>query len=278
VTAAARTRAALEPARAATPSPARRQPRKRSLSHLALGPVLLLVLWCVASAAGWLSARVLSAPWTVLATAVDLIEDGRLPAHLATSARRVSIGLFAGALVGVLLALISGLSELGEALIDGPVQIKRSLPTLALIPLFILWLGIGESMKLLTIGLASMVPIYVHTHGGLRSIDARYVELAESLRVGRWEFIRKIALPGALPGFMMGLRFALTSAWLSLVVVEQINATTGIGYMMSLARSYGQTEIILVGLAVYGVLGLTTDALVRGIEGRALSWRRTLAG
>lgn len=123
-----------------------------------------------------------------------------------------------------------------------------------------------------------MVPVYVHTHGGLRSIDARYVELAESLRLGRWEFIRKIALPGALPGFVMGIRLALTSAWLSLVVVEQINATSGIGYMISLARSYGQTEIIVVGLAVYGVLGLATDALVRFVEGKALSWRRTLAG
>ncbi|HET6337540.1 MAG TPA: ABC transporter permease [Polyangiales bacterium] len=252
--------------------------RKRPMYRLAIGPLLLLVLWCIASATGVLSPRVLSAPWTVVATGVQLIEDGRLPAHLATSARRVLIGLAAGTFTGVLLALISGLSQLGEALIDGPVQIKRSLPTLALIPLFILWLGIGEPMKLLTIALASMVPVYVHTHGGLRSIDARYVELAESLRLGRWEFIRKIALPGALPGFMMGLRLALTSAWLSLVVVEQINATSGVGYMISLARSYGQTEIILVGLAVYGVLGLTTDTLVRFVEGKALSWRRTLAG
>jgi sulfonate transport system permease protein len=257
---------------------AQRVSRKRPMYRLAVGPLLLLVLWCIASATGLLSPRVLSAPWTVVATALQLIEDGRLPAHLATSARRVLIGLAAGTFVGVLLALISGLSQLGEALIDGPVQIKRSLPTLALIPLFILWLGIGESMKLLTIALASMVPVYVHTHGSLRSIDARYVELAESLRLGRWEFIRKIALPGALPGFMMGLRLALTSAWLSLVVVEQINATSGVGYMISLARSYGQTEIIVVGLAVYGVLGLTTDTLLRFVEGKALSWRRTLAG
>jgi sulfonate transport system permease protein len=200
-----------------------------------------------------------------------------LPAHLATSSRRVLLGLSAGTFVGVVLALFAGLSQLGEALIDGTVQIKRSLPTLALIPLFILWLGIGESMKLLTIALASLLPVYLQTHAGLRSIDARYLELADSLRLGRWEFIRKIALPGALPSFLLGLRLALTSAWLSLVVVEQINATSGIGYMISLARSYGQSEIIVVGLVVYGALGLATDTCVRGIERKALSWRRTLA-
>jgi sulfonate transport system permease protein len=237
---------------------------------------LLLGLWSLASASGVLPPRVLSAPWTVVGTALELIKDGRLPAHVATSLRRVAIGLTLGTLTGTLLALLSGLSRVGEALIDGPVQIKRSLPTLALIPLFILWLGIGEPMKLLTIGLATMVPVYVQTHGGLRSIDARYVELADSLRLRRLEFVRKIALPGALPGFIMGLRLALTSAWLSLVVVEQINATSGVGYMMSLARSYGQTEIILVGLGVYAVLGLFTDFTIRFIEGRALSWRRTL--
>ena len=122
-----------------------------------------------------------------------------------------------------------------------------------------------------------MIPVYVNTHAGLRGIDARYVELAQSLRLGRIEFIRKIALPGALPAFLLGLRLSLTQSWLSLVVVEQINATRGIGYMISLARSYGQTEIIVVGLALYGLLGITTDTLVRLIEQRALSWRRTLA-
>jgi sulfonate transport system permease protein len=262
---------------------AAREPRPvlaahRSLWHLSVGPLLLLAAWSIASASGALSPRVLSAPWTVLATALTLTRDGRLLEHIATSLGRVAIGLTLGTLAGAFLALLSGLSRVGEALIDGPVQIKRSLPTLALIPLFILWLGIGESMKLLTIGLAALVPVYVQTHGGLRSIDARYVELADSLRLSRLEFVRRIALPGALPSFIMGLRLALTAAWLGLVVVEQINATSGVGYMITLARSYGQTEIILVGLAVYAVLGLLSDIAIRFIEGRALSWRRTLQG
>lgn len=243
----------------------------------AIGPVLLLAIWSLGSATGWIDQRVLSAPWTVVTTAGDLIADGRLQSNLWTSAQRALIGLAFGIVLGVVLALISGLSRLGEAVLDGPIQIKRAIPSLALLPLLILWLGIGESMKIVTILLGVFVPIYIHTHNGLRTIDSRYVELAQTVGLSQWEFIRRVVLPGALPGFLLGLRFAVTGAWLSLVVVEQINSTSGIGYMMELARTYGQTDIIIVGLVVYGTLGLLSDAVVRLIQRRALSWRRTLA-
>ncbi|HET6737506.1 MAG TPA: ABC transporter permease, partial [Kribbella sp.] len=242
-----------------------------------LGPVVLLAIWSVGSATGWLDPRVLSAPWTVVTTAGDLIADGRLQSNLWTSTERAFIGLGLGIVLGVALALLSGLSRVGEALLDGPIQIKRAIPSLALLPLLILWLGIGESMKIVTILLGVFVPIYIHTHNGLRTIDSRYVELAQTVGLSQWDFIRRVVLPGALPGFLLGLRFAVTGAWLSLVVVEQINSTSGIGYMMELARTYGQTDIIIVGLVLYGVLGLLSDGAVRLIQRRALSWRRTLA-
>ncbi|TCC57019.1 ABC transporter permease [Kribbella pittospori] len=243
----------------------------------ALGPLLLLVLWSLGSATGLLDQRVLSAPWTVVTTAGDLIADGRLQSNLWTSTQRAFIGLGLGIVLGVALALLSGLSRVGEALLDGPIQIKRAIPSLALLPLLILWLGIGESMKIVTILLGVFVPIYIHTHNGLRTIDSRYVELAQTVGLSQWDFVRRVVLPGALPGFLLGLRFAVTGAWLSLVVVEQINSTSGIGYMMELARTYGQTDIIIVGLVLYGVLGLLSDGAVRLIQRRALSWRRTLA-
>ncbi|TDO33856.1 sulfonate transport system permease protein [Kribbella sp. VKM Ac-2527] len=243
----------------------------------AIGPVLLLVIWSIGSATGWLDPRVLSAPWTVVTTTGDLIADGRLQSNLLTSTQRAFVGLGFGVLLGVVLALLSGLSRLGEAILDGPIQIKRAIPSLALLPLLILWLGIGESMKITTITLGVFVPIYIHTHNGLRTIDSRYVELAQTVGLSRWDFIRRVVLPGALPGFLLGLRFAVTGAWLSLVVVEQINSTSGIGYMMELARTYGQTDIIIVGLVLYGALGLLSDGAVRLIQRRALSWRRTLA-
>ena len=251
--------------------------RRRRLAWL-LGPSALLLLWTASSATGLLDPRILSEPWTVVATAGELLSDGRLQENLAISAQRAGLGLFFGIVVGALLALLSGLSRVGEALIDGPVQIKRAIPGLALIPLLILWFGIDETMKVLTITLGVFVPIYLQTHAGLRGIDLRYVELAQTVGLSRAAFVRKVVLPGALPGFFLGLRFAVTGAWVSLVVVEQINATSGIGYMMELARTYGQTNIIVLGLAVYGILGLVSDGAVRFFERKALSWQRTLAG
>ncbi|MET0388381.1 MAG: ABC transporter permease [Polyangiales bacterium] len=271
------------PTAAFTPSaaPRKQKPAWRPARPLpysyAIGPTVVLIVWSLASATGILEEDTLSAPWKVATTGVELFRSGRLQTHLVASLTRAGLGLLGGTLAGTTLALLAGLTRTGEALLDGTVQLKRSVPNVALIPLLILWFGIGESMKVVTITLGTMIPIYVQTHAGLRAIDARYVELARTLRLSRWRFIRYVALPGAFPGFLLGLRLASTAAWLSLVVVEQINATSGVGYMMSLARSYGQTEIIVLGLVIYGVLGLSTDAAVRWLERRALTWRRVLA-
>ncbi|RYU14166.1 ABC transporter permease [Nocardioides iriomotensis] len=253
-------------------------PGRRIRFGYAVGPVALLALWVVGSATGLIDPRTLSEPWTVVATAGGLIESGRLQESLATSAVRAVLGLLIGVAAGTVLAIVSGLSRLGESFIDGPVQIKRSIPNLALIPLLILWFGIGEEMKVITIALGVFVPIYIHTHNGLRSIEGKYAELAETAGVSRGEFVRHVVLPGAMPGFLLGLRFAVTGALLALVVVEQINSTSGIGHMITLASNYGQTDVIVVGLVVYAILGLVADGSVRLIERKALSWRRTLAG
>ncbi|WP_069164408.1 ABC transporter permease [Nocardia altamirensis] len=243
---------------------------------VAIGPTLLIVAWVLGSASGTLDPETLPAPWTVAETAGDLISDGRLQSNLLTSVQRAGIGLGIGVVVGLVLALIAGLSRIGEALVDGPIQIKRAIPTLALIPLFIVWFGIGEEMKLLVISTSVAIPIYLNTHAHLRSVDARYVELAQTVGLSRLAFIRRVALPGALPGFFTGLRLAVTISWLALVVVEQVNATSGIGYLMTQARTYGQIDVIVVGLVIYGLLGLFGDLAVRAVERKALSWRQTL--
>jgi sulfonate transport system permease protein len=256
----------------------RLRPGRRIRLGFWIGPVALLAAWCLGSATGLLDERTLTAPWTVVSTAGGLIESGRLQESIATSGVRAVLGLALGVLIGTVLAVAAGLSRIGESLIDGPVQVKRSIPSLALIPLLILWLGIGEPMKVITIALGVVVPVYIHTHNGLRGIDERYGELAETVGISRWEFVRSVVLPGAMPGFLLGLRFAVTSALLALVVVEQVNATSGIGHMITLASNYGQTDVIVVGLVVYAVLGLVADAAVRLIERKALAWRRTLEG
>src|SRR4051794_11254230 len=280
----ARRAVAAAPLRAVpAPTLLARRPQRRRLGPgrpipflRALGPVLVLAGWVLASGAGWLDERTLSAPWTVVETFGDLIADGRLQSNLATSVERAAIGLVIGVALGVVLALVAGLSRLGEAVVDGPIQIKRAIPTLALIPLAILWFGIGEQMKITVIVLSVFTPVYINTHAALRALDERYVELAETVGLRRWAFIRRVALPAALPGFFTGLRMAVTISWLALVVVEQINATSGIGYLMTQARTYGQTEIIVVGLVVYAVFGLLSDQAVRAVERRARAWRRSI--
>lgn len=243
-----------------------------------VGPIVLLAVWAIGSKAGFISPAVLTAPWDVVKAFKDQWADHDLLGDIVASLERVALGLVFGVTGGTLLAVVSGLSRMGEALIDGPIQIKRSVPTLALIPLFVAWFGIGQEMKVVTIALISMIPIYVHTHNGLRGIDGKYAELAETLGTGRGEFIRHVVLPGAMPGFLLGMRFAVTSALLGLVVVEQFNATSGVGHMMTLAQEYGQTDILVVGLVIYGVLGFLADTAVRLTERKVLAWRRTLEG
>lgn len=243
-----------------------------------VGPLVLLAVWAAGSKAGVISPAVLTAPWDVVEAFKTQWADHDLLGDIVSSLQRALLGLAFGVLGGTVLAVASGLSRAGESLIDGPIQIKRSVPTLALIPLFIAWFGIGQEMKIVTIALISMIPIYINTHNGLRGIDGRYAELAETIGVGRGEFVRHVVLPGALPGFLLGLRFAVTSSLLGLVVVEQYNATSGIGHMMTLAGEYGQTDVIVVGLVMYGIFGFLADTAVRLTERKALAWRQTLEG
>ncbi|GAA4074617.1 ABC transporter permease [Streptomyces shaanxiensis] len=252
-------------------------PGKRVPAARLAGPALLVVLWAVASAAEALDPGAIPAPWTVVDTGVHLWSAGTLPDDILTSLQRAGTGFVIGLTAGIALALASGLSRTGEALIDGTVNLNRAIPTLGLIPLFILWLGIGETFKIAIIAIVVYIPIYLNTHAALSGIDSRFVELAEVQGLNRFQFIRQIVIPGALPGFFVGLRLGVTGSWLGLVVLEQINATSGLGYMMFQAQNYGQTDVILVGLVVYGIFGLISDSTVRIIERRVLSWRRTLS-
>jgi len=273
-------RAALEEARPRAergPASRRLTPRRLAPGGILLGPVVLVILWEAACRLGWLSPRVLAAPSTVLVTGFDLLASGALTDHFLASAKRAYLGLGVGVALGVVFALIAGLSRIGEATIDGTVQIKRAIPTLALIPFGILWLGIGDLMKVAIISLSVFIPVYVNTHAALQGIDLRYVELARTLGLTRLEFVRRVAIPGVMPGFFTGLRLAVTTCWTALIVLEQINTTEGIGYLINRARDYGQTDVIVVGLAIYGALGLGSDLIVRIWARRVLSYRRVLA-
>ncbi|MFC7480466.1 ABC transporter permease [Luedemannella flava] len=222
----------------------------------------------MASATGALDPRILPAPADVFTSAVNLTGNGTLVDSVLVSLLRAGQGFAIGALTGIVLALIAGLNRVGEAFVDGWMQVQRAVPTLGLIPLVILWLGIGELFKVVIIAVVVAVIMYIQTYAGLTSIDSRYVELAETVSLSRWDYIRLVVLPGALPGVFVGLRLAVTSSWLGLVVLEQINATSGIGYLMFQAQQYAQTDVVVLGLVIYGVFGFASDAALRVLEGR----------
>lgn len=238
-----------------------------------LSPMLLVLLWEGASRLGWASEAFVPAPSAIFAAAIELAASGKLVTHLAISLQRSATGLAIGTGFGVAAALIAGLSRRGELAVDPLMQILRMLPFLGVIPLFILWFGIGETTKVLLIALAVKTPIYLTLYGGIRGVDRKLIEAGRSLGLGHVELIRHVILPGALPSFFVGLRYALGVSLLALIAVEAINATSGIGYLINEARDFMRTDIIMVGLLIYSLLGLATDAFVRFLEARALAWR-----
>jgi sulfonate transport system permease protein len=239
-------------------------------------PLVLVLLWQAASMAGLISPRALAAPTTVIAAAWELLLSGELPHHLMVSLGRVVTGLSIGISLGVSFALVAGLSRLGEEIIDAPLQMLRTLPFLALVPLFILWFGIGETPKIALVALGTTFPIYLTLFAGIRGVDPKLVEAGKLFGLDRRRLLRHVVLPGALPSGLVGLRYALGTAWLSLVIAEQINATSGIGFLINDARDFLRTDVIVVGLLVYALLGLCADALMRALERRALAWRPNL--
>ncbi|MEU8564197.1 ABC transporter permease [Streptomyces cyaneofuscatus] len=243
-----------------------------------VGPLLLLALWQVFSATGVLHPDVLASPGTIARAGGDLIADETLPAAMGVSLQRVAVGLVLGGVVGTALALVSGLSRLGEDLVDATVQMLRTVPWVGLIPLFIIWLGIGEAPKVALIALGVAFHLYLNVYAGIRGVNAQLIEAGESLGLNRWGLVRHVVLPGALPGAMTGLRYSLATAWLALVFGESINADAGIGFLMNQAREFFRTDVIVVCLVVYAFLGLTADVIVRTLERLLLQWRPTFTG
>ncbi|WP_326571146.1 ABC transporter permease subunit [Actinacidiphila glaucinigra] len=268
--------AALE-LRPVVPVSARRRSLPRWLRRTT-GPLLLLAAWQLLSATGVLRPEVLASPGTIAGTAADLVTSGQLTSAMAVSLQRVVIGLLLGGAAGIALALLSGLSRLGEDLVDASVQMLRAVPFVGLIPLFIIWLGIGEAPKVTLIALGVAFHLYLNVYAGIRGVDEQLIEAGTSLGLSRRALVRHVVLPGALPGAMTGLRYSLATAWLALVFGEQINASDGIGFLMTQARDFLRTDVIVVCLVVYAFLGLTADIVVRALERLLLQWRPTFTG
>ncbi|SPL99843.1 Alkanesulfonates transport system permease protein [[Actinomadura] parvosata subsp. kistnae] len=254
----------------------RSRPARATRWRRIITPLLVVVLWEGASRAGILPPDKLSAPSDVLAAGWRLAADGTLWHNLLDSLVRAVIGLAIGGGLGLALGSVAGLLRLGDDLVDPPVQMARMLPHLGLVPLLLIWVGIGEPLKISLVALGAFFPVYLNTYGGIRGIDERLVEAARTCGLSAAARLRHVVLPGALPSLFLGLRLAFGAGWLSLVVGEQVNADSGLGFMMMEAREFAQTDVVVLGLLIYALLGLLSDLALRTAEGRALAWRRGL--
>lgn len=233
----------------------------------------ILVLWQAAAASGILPPDKLAAPSVIAQTAVRLTLSGELADAISTSLGRVGFGLAIGLSAGLILGVAAGLSRWGDALLDPPLQALRTLPHLGLVPLFILWFGIGETPKILLIALGVAFPIYLNLYSAILGVDRGLLEAATVNGLTRAQRLRHVILPAATPQILVGLRQGLGIAWLSLIVGEQINAESGLGFLINNAREFLHTDVVVVGLLVYALLGLGSDWIVRLLERHALRWR-----
>jgi sulfonate transport system permease protein len=237
-----------------------------------LFPIFLVILWQLAVQFGWLSTRILPAPTTVISAAIKLAQSGELATNFKISASRALTGFAIGGSIGFIFGLVNGLFRVSEKIFDTTLQMWRNIPNLALIPLVILWFGIGEEAKLFLVSSGVLFPIYINTFHGIRSIDSGLIEMGKVYGLNPFELFWNIILPGALPSILVGVRFSLGIMWLSLIVAETIAADSGIGYMATSAREFMQTDVVVFSILLYASFGKLADVIVRTLEAVCLNW------
>lgn len=237
-----------------------------------IAPVLLIIVWEALAQAGWLSPQVLPAPSKVLRTAWKLTLSGALLTDLGVSLLRAAGGFVIGGSIGFILGTLVGFSRIAEALIDRSVQMLRAIPFLAVVPLVIVWFGVGEGQKIFLVSLGVAFPIYINTTLGIRQIDPKLLELGRVQGLSTLQLIKRIILPGALPSILTGVRYSLATAWLALVVAETVGAQSGLGFLAMDAREFLRTDVIVLTIVIYALIGVAADSIARLLERRLLAW------
>ncbi|MBY9080690.1 ABC transporter permease [Paenibacillus sp. HN-1] len=241
-------------------------------------PLAVLLLWQAAGAFGVLSPSLLPTPLEIGRQFIKLAESGRLLTHLEASVLRAAAGFALGGSLALIIGLATGLSRHLEELLDPSLQMMRTVPLLSIIPLFILWFGVGQLSQVLLIALGAFFPLYVNTFAGVRGVDRKLYEVAQILEYSRLQQVLRLIIPSALPNILLGIRLSLGVAWLCLVVAEMMGASSGIGYMIAEARQYSQTAAVFVGIGIFAAVGKLSDSLVRLLESRLLRWREAYKG
>lgn len=235
-------------------------------------PIFILIIWQVLSAFGIIPTRVLPAPLAVVSAAIRLAQTGELFVNVGVSAGRAISGFVIGGSIGFLLGLLNGISPIAEKMLDTSIQMLRTVPNLALLPLVILWFGIGDEARLFLVSLGVMFPIYLNTFHGIRNVDPGLIEMGRVYGLNTWALFWRIILPGAMSSILVGVRFSLGIMWLTLIVAETIAADSGIGYMATNAREFMQTDVVVLAIVMYALFGKLADAVARALERSWLRW------
>lgn len=238
-------------------------------------PFLILVTWQIAAHFEWIPTRIFPAPLTVVEAAFRLASEGKLLPDIAVSTMRALSGLAVGGSIGFILGMSNGLFKLSEKLLDTSIQMIRTIPNLSLLPLVILWFGIGDSARLFLISLGVFFPIYINTFHGIRNVDPDLIEMGRVYGLSRWQLFRQVIFPGALPSILVGVRLSLGIMWLTLIVAETIAANSGIGFLAATAREFIRTDVLLFVVVLYAFLGKLSDVITRLLERRLLRWQRS---
>lgn len=237
-------------------------------------PAVLLGLWWLASDRGWLAEQILPPPAYVYQTARDMIVSGELLYHTAVSLRRVVFGFAIGALLGLGLGIAMGLSERVEDYVKPLFLAFAQIPTLGWIPLLMLLVGIDETLKIIVIAKGAFVPMTLNSFTGIRNIPANYLEVGKALRFSRWQELRLIILPGAIPSIFTGVRYGLTHSWTSLVGVELLASSEGLGYLLVWGRQMFWLDTVIVAMIVIGLIGFVMDKGLNNTETLLQRWKK----
>lgn len=237
-------------------------------------PIILIIGWQLAASAGWIDTTYIPSPWEILQRGIELWQAGTLQQNMGISLYRATMGLLLGGVVGFVLGVANGLSKISHSLFNSTIQMVRNIPHLALIPLIIIWFGIGEPAKVILVAIGVMFPIYINTLHGIQSIDPKLIEMGRSYGLTKWDMFTKIILPGAMPTILMGLRYALGVMWTTLIVSETISASSGIGYMETNAQQFLDMPTIFLAIIIYAVLGKVSDWIAVLLESILLEWQQ----
>ncbi len=239
-------------------------------------PIALVVAWFAATSTGAIKSYQLASPQAVLVELNDLASRGLLWTDLGASLERVAIGFALAALLAIVLGSLVGASRTAEKLLDPTLQAVRSVPSLAWVPLLLLWLGIGETAKIALVAIGAFFPVYVALASAIRNVDRKLVEVARVLGVRGLPFIARVLLPAALPQLLVGLRIGLTQAWLFLVAAELLGASRGLGFLLTDGQQIARTDEILVAILAFAICGKLSESGMRLLERRLVDWTDTV--